>query len=156
MRFDGGALHAILEWHLTTPSKLHIRKQDWHSYDAGNGVHILRHATYYTGTLDYTITSGNGDVAPISGQLEVLNTWEVAPCETDYIVGPNWFTDSYDPADYWHGQAGARTQREVRNTILDDWTERWIWLKNKQYEKTRSHSIFTMGMCADGDRAWVC
>ena len=126
---DTVPVHAILEWHLTAPSTLHIRKQDWHSYDAGNGVHILRHATYYTGTLDYTITSDNGDVAPISGQLEVLNTWEVAPCETDYIVGPNWYTDSYDPADYWHGQAGARTQREVRKAILDDWTERWNWLK---------------------------
>lgn len=54
---------------------------------------------------------------------------DVAPCETDYIVGPNWFTDSYDSADYWQGQAGARTQREVRNAILDDWTLRWNWLK---------------------------
>ena len=126
---DTVPVHAILEWHLTAPSTLHIRKQDWHSYDAGNGEHILRHATYYTGTLDYTITSDNGDIAPISGQLEVLNTWDVAPCETDYIVGPNWFTDSYAPADYWHGLAGARTQREVRKAILDDWTERWNWLK---------------------------
>ena len=133
---DTVPVHAILEWHLTAPSTLHIRKQDWHSYDAGNGVHIIRHATYNTGTLDYTITSDNhSPIHPfthssvISGQLEVLNTWDVAPCETDYIVGPNWFTDSYAPADFWHNHAGARTQHDVRTTILDDWTQRWNWLK---------------------------
>ena len=130
----------IIEWQLRGPVRediaidsacvtLDIRKQKWNGYYKGNGLYILRHSTYYTGTLDYTITSTIDGFAPITGQITVENTWNVAPKDTDYMVGSQWWTDSYAPADYWHNCAGAQTQRIVRDEIMADWANRWQWLK---------------------------
>ena len=47
----------------------------------------------------------------------------------DYQEGPQWWTDSYVPDDYWHNCAGARYQYIVREDIMRDWAERWSWLK---------------------------
>ena len=95
----------------------------------------MRHSTYYTGTLSYTITSTVDGFAPITGEITVENTWDAAlggtakPHDTDYKVGPQWWTDSYVPDDYWHNCAGARYQYIVREDIMRDWAERWSWLK---------------------------
>ncbi|MCR4915009.1 MAG: hypothetical protein K6A96_04565 [Prevotella sp.] len=87
------------------------------------------------GTLSYTITSTVEGFAPITGEITVENTWDAAvggtakPHDTDYQVGPQWWTDSYVPDDYWHNCAGARYQYIVREDIMRDWAERWLWLK---------------------------
>lgn len=62
-------------------------------------------------------------------QITVENTWDVAPKDTDYKVGSQWWTDSYAPADYWHNCAGARNQLIVRDEIMEDWGQRWLWLR---------------------------
>ena len=137
---DTAQICGIIEWQLRGPVRddvaidsacvtLDIRKQKWNGYYKGNGLYILRHSTYYTGTLDYTITSTIDGFAPITGLITVENTWDVAPKDTDYKVGPQWWTDSYAPADYWHNCAGAQTQRIVRDEIMADWANRWQWLK---------------------------
>jgi len=59
----------------------------------------------------------------------VENTWDVAPKDTDYKVGSQWWTDSYASADYWHNCAGARNQLIVRDEIMEDWGQRWLWLR---------------------------
>lgn len=64
-------------------------------YYRGNGNYLLRHSTYYTGTLDYTITSDIEGFVPLKGQITIQNTWNVAPKNTDCIVGNHWWTDSY-------------------------------------------------------------
>ena len=137
---DTAQICGIIEWQLRGPVRpdvaidsacvtLDIRKQKWNGYYKGNGLYILRHSTYYTGTLDYTITSTIDGFAPITGQITVENTWDVAPKDTDYKVGSQWWTDSYAPADYWHNCAGAQTQRIVREEIMEDWGQRWLWLR---------------------------
>ena len=108
---------------------LDIRKQQWKGYYKGNGLYVLRHSTYYTGTLPYVITSTIDGFEPIMGEITVENTWDVKPHDTDYQVGSHWWTDSYVPADYWHDCAGANTQRIVRKEIMEDWAKRWAWLK---------------------------
>lgn len=130
----------IIEWQLQGPVHpdvaidsacvtLDIRKQQWKGYYKGDGLYVLRHSTYYTGTLDYTITSTINGFAPITGQITVENTWDVAPKETDFQVGSQWWTDSYAPADYWHNYAGAGNQFVVREEIMKDWGQRWLWLR---------------------------
>ena len=137
---DTAQICGIIEWQLRGPVRddvaidsacvtLDIRKQKWNGYYKGNGLYILRHSTYYTGTLDYTITSTIDGFAPITGQITVENTWDVVAKDTDYMVGSQWWTDSYAPADYWHNCAGAQTQRIVRDEIMADWANRWQWLK---------------------------
>jgi hypothetical protein len=137
---DTAQICGIIEWRLRGPIRpdiaidsacvtLDIRKQKWNGYYKGNGLYVLRHSTYYTGTLDYTITSTIDGFAPITGQITIENTWDVAPKDTDYKVGSQWWTDSYAPADYWHNCAGAQTQRIVRDEIMEDWGQRWLWLR---------------------------
>ncbi|MBR5963116.1 MAG: DUF1593 domain-containing protein [Bacteroidaceae bacterium] len=130
----------IVEWQLRGPARddiaidsacltLDIRKQQWKGYYKGNGRYVLRHSTYYTGTLPYTITSTIEGFAPIEGEITIENTWDVVPKETDFEVGSQWWTDSYLPDDYWHDCAGAATQLSVRKESMEDWATRWAWLK---------------------------
>lgn len=130
----------IIEWQLKGPKRndiaidsacvtLDIRKQQWRGYYKGNGLYVVRHSTYYTGTLDYTITSTVEGFKPIMGQITVENTWDNRRNKTDYKVGPQWWTDSYAPGDFDRGCAGARYQLIVREEIMRDWARRWQWLR---------------------------
>ena len=47
----------------------------------------------------------------------------------DLQVGNQWWTDSYAPDDRWGKHAGANTQLKVREEIMQDWAQRWSWLK---------------------------
>ncbi len=137
---DTAQICSIIEWQLKGPNRkdiavdsacitLDIRKQQWKGYYKGNGLYVLRHSTYYTGTLDYTITSTVKGFKPIKGQITVENTWNTASKSTDWLVGNQWWTDSYAPEDFWHKCAGANTQRTIREEIMKDWAQRWSWLK---------------------------
>ena len=143
---DTAQICGIIEWQLQGPVRndiaidsacvtLDIRNQKWRGYYKGDGLYVVRHSTYYTGTLSYTITSTVEGFAPITGEITVENTWDAAvggtakPHDTDYQVGPQWWTDSYVPDDYWHNCAGARYQYIVREEIMADWARRWSWLK---------------------------
>ena len=137
---DTAQVCGIIEWQLQGPVRndiaidsacvtLDIRNQQWRGYYKGDGLYVLRHSTYYTGTLSYTITSTIEGFSPITGEITVENTWDVKPHDTDYIVGAQWWTDSYLPDDYWNNCAGARNQLVVREEIMADWAQRWAWLK---------------------------
>lgn len=136
----------IIEWQLKGPKRndiaidsacitLDIRNQKWKGYYKGNGLYVLRHSTYYTGTLDYTITSTIEGFEPITGQITVENAWN-RQNDTDYLVGSQWWTDSYAPEDYWHNCAGARYQLIPREEIMEDWGLRWNWLKSQDEGKS--------------------
>lgn len=138
---DTVPINSIIEWSLQGPAlqdvavdsaciTLTIRNQQWRGYYKGNGLYVLRHSTYYTGTLPYIITSTVPGFKTIKGEITVENTWKTHR-STDYPVGSNWFTDSYQPDDYWHNCAGAATQQRVRQEAMEDWAERWKWLKKE-------------------------
>ena len=131
----------IIEWRLKGPDRpdipvdsacvvLDIRNQKWKGYYKGDGLYVVRHSTYYKGVLDYTISSFIDGFEPLSGQIYVANTWNFPESDVDFPVGNNWWTDSYDPGCYWQDNAGALNQYVVREEILDDWGERWLWLRD--------------------------
>ena len=131
---------SVIEWRLQGPKRpdiaidsacvtLDIRNQKWRGYYKGDGLYVVRHSTYYTGILSYTITSTVDGFTPLEGEITVENTWDAPPKATDYRVGKQWWTDSYAPADYWKDCAGARYQVIVRDEIMADWGQRWLWLK---------------------------
>ena len=137
---DTAQICSIIEWQLKGPKRkdiaidsacitLDIRNQKWKGYYKGKGLYVVRHSTYYTGTLSYTITSTVKGFKPINGEITVENTWDNRKNNTDYHVGSQWWTDSYAPEDYWNGCAGARYQKIVRDEIMEDWGQRWQWLK---------------------------
>ena len=130
----------IIEWRLKGPVRpdipvdsacvvLDIRDQKWNGYYKGDGLYVVRHSTYYKGALDYTISSSIEGFEPLSGQIYVANTWDVPESDDDFPVGSNWWTDNYDPDCYWQDNAGALNQYVVREEVLDDWGERWLWLR---------------------------
>ena len=136
---DTAQICGIIEWQLKGPKRkniavdsacitLDIRNQKWNGYYKGNGIYVVRHSTYYTGTLNYTITSTVKGFKPIKGQITVENTWNRSN-DTDYKVGSRWWTDSYAEENYWSKCAGARYQRIIRDEIMEDWALRWQWLK---------------------------
>ena len=142
---DTAQICGIIEWQLKGPKRkdiaidsacitLDIRKQQWKGYYKGNGLYVVRHSTYYTGTLDYTITSTVKGFKPIKGQITVENTWDNRKNATDYQVGTQWWTDSYAPGDFDRNCAGARYQLIVREEIMKDWAQRWQWLKDEDEE----------------------
>lgn len=140
---DTAQVCGIIEWQLQGAIRndiaidsacvtLDIRNQKWHGYYKGNGLYLVRHSTYYTGTLSYTITSDIDAFTPVNGEITIENTWNVTPKETDFTVGNQWYTDSYAPDGYWKGVAGAANQQAVRQEIMADWAKRWGWIKMGQ------------------------
>lgn len=137
---DTAQICGIIEWQLQGPVRndvaidsacitIDIRRQQWKGYYKGNGLYVLRHSTYYTGTLPYIITSTLQDFPPLRGEVTIDNTWDVPAKPTDYVVGSQWWTDSYAPSHYWKNRAGAALQRAVRQESMQAWAERWQWLR---------------------------
>ncbi|MBR5820477.1 MAG: DUF1593 domain-containing protein [Alistipes sp.] len=137
---DTALVCGIIEWQLKGPNRpeiavdsacltLDIRKQKWTGYYKGDGNYLLRHSTYYTGVLSYTMTSSLPDFEAFEGEITVENSWDVAPNEDDLVVGDCWWTDSYAEEDRWNKHAGANTQIAVRQEIMADWAARWQVLK---------------------------
>ena len=147
---DTAQVCGIIEWQLKGPNRtdiapdsacltLSIRNQLWKGYYKGNGNYVLRHSTYYSGTLSYTITSTLEGFPPIAGEITIVNTWDAPACPTDYSVGSQWWTDSYLPSDFWHNYAGANTQLQIRQEVMADWAKRWMWLKESGIKPDFSH-----------------
>ncbi len=110
---------------------LDIRNQKWEGYYLGNGIYSVRHSTYYTGTLAYTITSTIPGFKTQTGAITVKNEWDNKVSPTDYRVGNNWYTDKNDPEEMDKELWGYRTIARWRNAAMADWGKRWSWLKEK-------------------------
>lgn len=108
---------------------LTVRNQKWAGRYLDNGEYMVRHSTYYTGTLPYTITSDIPGFPEQNGFFTVANRWDKQVADTDYRVGENWYTDNYDPALMERNNAGALTTSKWRNAVIEDWGKRWGWLK---------------------------
>ncbi len=108
---------------------LTIGKQKWDGYHLGNGDYVVRHSTYFLGTLPYTIVSDIPGFPNQEGAVTVENIWPGRTSDTDYKVGRQWFTDKSAPEYFWNNYQGAQTVYKWRNDIMADWGKRWGWLK---------------------------
>lgn len=106
-----------------------IAKQTWGGYYQGNGIYIVRHATYALGTLPYTITSDIPGFTNLEGAITIENVWPGKTRETDYKLGENWFTDKSDEDLFEYNLHGYKTVSKWRNEVMTDWGKRWSWLK---------------------------
>lgn len=103
-------------------------KQIWPGYHLGNGNYAINYAPKQAEILRYQITSKIHGFPAQGGELVVSNLWPGKPNETDYLLGPNWYSDSADPERYDGKLQGGKTILKWRNEILTDWAERWEWL----------------------------
>lgn len=137
---DTVPVYSIIEFHIQGPVRpdipsykpcftLTIRNQKWAGYYLGNGDYAVRHSTYNTGTLPYTITSDIPGFPQHEGAITVENIWPGRQSSTDYAVGPNWYTDKSDPSLFWRNLQGAETVYKWREEVMEDWGKRLQYLK---------------------------
>ena len=106
-----------------------MRNQTWDGFYLGDGDYVVRHSTYYLGTLQYKITSHIPGFPHYEGAITVENTWPGREYPTDYKVGPQWFTDKSNTDLFWHNQQGAQTVYKWRQEVMEDWGGRLEYLK---------------------------
>jgi hypothetical protein len=106
-----------------------IGEQKWPGYYLGHGNYAIKYSPKQTETLTYVITSSIPGFPEQRGQFVVDNRWPGERNASDYIVGPNWYSDRPD-ADLFDGkQQGAKTVLTWRSAALLDWAKRWAWLR---------------------------
>lgn len=104
-------------------------KQIWPGYYLGNGNYAINYAPKQAEILRYQITSKISGFPTQAGELVVSNRWPGKPNDTDYLLGPNWYSDSSDPKRYDGKLQGGKTILKWRNEVLTDWAKRWEWLR---------------------------
>jgi hypothetical protein len=109
--------------------KAQIGEQKWAGYYLGNGDYAIRCCPKQTETVTYTITSSIPGFTVQSGQFVVNNVWPSQRISSDYIVGPNWYTDRTDLNLFVGIQQGAKTVQKWRDAVLLNWGMRWAWLQ---------------------------
>lgn len=141
---DTVPIYSIIELHVKGPVKddiapdsvcfrMEIRNQIWDGFYLGNGDYVLRHSTYYTGTLPYKITSHIPGFPQYEGAITVENIWPGRKYASDYEVGDNWYTDKSAPELFWKDLQGAQTVFKWRNAAMEDWGNRLSQLKMDNY-----------------------
>lgn len=137
---DTVPVYSIIEFHVKGPVrsdiapdsvcfKFEMRNQTWDGFYLGDGDYVVRHSTYYLGTLQYKITSHIPGFPHYEGAITVENTWPGREYPTDYMVGPQWFTDKSNTDLFWHNQQGAQTVYKWRQEVMEDWGGRLEYLK---------------------------
>jgi hypothetical protein len=104
-------------------------KQIWPGYYLGNGNYAIKYAPKQAEILRYNFTSEIPGFPKEKGELVVSNLWPGKSNKTDYILGPNWYSDSSDPSLYDGKLQGGKTILKWRNKVLMEWAARWEWLR---------------------------
>ena len=133
-------VYSIVEWYFKGPIKddisedsvcftATIDKQKWAGYYLGKGKYVLRYSPKVPAKLTYSITSPIQQLDGLKGKFVVDDIWPGKPSEDDYQLGANWYSDRPERTFYEGKWQGAKTQRKWRQAILEDWAQRWSWLK---------------------------
>lgn len=137
---DTVPVYSIIELHVKGPVKediapdsvcfrMNIRNQKWDGYYLADGDYVVRHSTYYLGTLPYTIESDIPSFPCYEAAITVENLWPGRQSPTDYQLGADWYTDKADPALSWRNYQGARTVLKWREAVMEEWGRRLGYLK---------------------------
>lgn len=137
---DTVPIYSIIELHVMGPQrndiapdsvcfKMEIRNQIWDGFYLGGGDYVVRHSTYYTGTLPYKITSHIPGFPEYEAAITIENIWPGREYPSDYKVGDNWYSDKSAPEFFWRNLQGAATVFKWRNDAMKDWSQRLNYLK---------------------------
>ncbi len=116
-----------------------IDKQQWDGYYIGSDIYAVRYVPKAPARLDYVTTSTIAELDGLRGTFVAGTTFQAyqgqptyaLPHADDYAVGSHWFTDRADPTLFEGQWQGAATTRRWQPTVLDDWKERWDWLREE-------------------------
>ena len=138
---DTVPVYSVVEWFFKGPRKKDIHegdscftatidRQQWAGYYLGKGVYVLRYCPKAPAKLTYTISSSIKQLNGLHGSFVVDDVWPGKPDVADYPLGVNWYSDRSDRTLYEGKWQGAKTQRQWRKDILEDWARRWYWLED--------------------------
>lgn len=133
-------VYSIAEWYFKGPVNngigedsicfwATIDKQVWAGYYAGNGTYVLRYSPKAPARLTYTTNSDIPELNGLEGSFVVDDVWPGKVHKDDYPLGNHWFSDVPDRSMYEGKWQGAKTTRKWRTAALEDWAERWRWLR---------------------------
>ena len=137
---DTVPVYSIVEWFFKGPRKKSISegeacftatidKQQWTGYYLGKSTYVLRYCPKAPAKLTYKISSAIPQLNGLQGSFVVDDKWPGKPHPDDYKLGENWYSDCSDRTLYEGKWQGVKTQRKWREAILEDWAQRWSWLK---------------------------
>ena len=136
-------VYSVVEWYFKGPKKNDIAedsvcltatidKQQWAGYYVGEGRYVLRYSPKMPAKLTFSVSSPIKELDGLNGAFVVDDVWPGRPDKNDYSMGNNWYSDRPERELYEGKWQGAKTQRKWRNDILEDWAQRWQWLKRKK------------------------
>lgn len=140
---DTAAYCSILEFHLKGPTgsiapdsicfwmEVPYGKtvQEWPGYYAGKGKYVIRYIPKKAEIINYTFKSTIPEIQGLTGSIVIENLWPGKKHSTDYPLGKNWYTDRPDKELYDGKIQGGKTLLKWREAILNDWAQRWQWLR---------------------------
>ena len=134
-------VYSIVEWIFKGPVKTDIHpdsvcmtavidKQPWAGYYLGDGNYVLRYCPKAPASLTYSISSPIEAFDGMSGAFVVDDVWPGKADAADYPLGKHWYSDRPERELYEGKWQGAKTQRQWRQAILEDWAKRWVVLRD--------------------------
>lgn len=101
---------------------LRVLGQDWPVSYLGQGRYAVRYVPKKPETRMPYVIEGEG--IHIEGECVVSPLWPGEPHPDNYVVGPDWFSDLQDPAEYEGIHQGANTVVRWRDTAVAFWVAR--------------------------------
>jgi len=98
--------------------------QKWGGYYLGDGLYGLHYVPKQAETIHYQITSSIPEFPKGEGTLIVTNPWPGKSNPTDFLLGPNWYSDKSDPKLYDGKIQGGKTISKWRKAVMEDWGNR--------------------------------
>lgn len=119
MTFDGPVRETEGEQGCCT---LHVLGQDWPGTYLGNGRYAVRYVPKKPETsMPYLI---DGEGIHIEGECVVSGEWPGMAHPDNYQVGPDWYSDLRDPAEFEGINQGANTVVRWRDAAISAWVKR--------------------------------
>lgn len=108
-----------------------IDKQQWAGYYTGNGTYTLLYSPKSPARLSYVTASSISQLDGLTGEFVADGSWPGDMTRDNYTVGSHWYSDLSQTEYYRQRWQGAETTYKWRNAVLDDWAQRWKWLKRQ-------------------------
>ncbi len=105
------------------------RVQKWPGYYLGEGDYAVRYCPKKAEVLTLEFSSEIPEINGLSGQIVIGNSWPGKSGHTDYVLGPNWFSDRPEKELYDGKIQGGKTVSKWSHDVLMDWSKRWAWLR---------------------------
>jgi len=136
---DTVPIFGVIEWLFEGPDQkenlnqvwlwLEISGQKFEGYYEGNGKYKVRFVPKQIGNWEYLITSPIKELDDRKGTFVSIDPWPGKAHENDFTGLTKWWSDTILSSQYAGNHQGARTVFRHQKEFMQDWAERWAWIK---------------------------